>query len=209
MTHRYTVEAKTTPNMIYVGIILIVINMVLFFSGKRINDVNHITKEKVIVEIIMYAIAFGLAIWAIIVAKKLNRSRTFWGIITFIFTPIALIILGIKDVAIHDDLRKIFNKYKSEYFLEKLKLEKDLEKGKIDKMTHDEKIKKILIEYDNAMNAEIKQMEIRMEEKHKEIVVEKVVGNGRAIIVKDKCPACETKISADTDVCPDCGLTLR
>lgn len=209
MRNRYTVEAKSNSNMIYAGIILIVINAILVFSKTRISDVNNFTREQATVEIIVHVVGLILSIWAMIVAKKLNRSAIFWGLFTFILTPISLIILGTKDVAIQDELRKVFNKYKSDYFLEKLKLGKDLQKGKIDQKTHNEKIAKILIEYNNAMNAEIRLMEIKIDEKHKEIIVEKVAGNGRAIIIKDKCPACETKIPADTDICPDCGLTLR
>jgi len=209
MKQKYTVESKTNPNLIYIGIVLIVINVILKFSGARDFDYDNLSKDNMIVELVILAIGFILSIWAYNIARQLNRSGIFWAIITFLFTPIALIILGTRDVDIKIELRKIFNKYKSDYFLEKLKLEKDYQRGKIDEKTLQEKIIKAKEKYNELMNNDIQLAEVRLEEKHKDIVVEKAVGNGRVVNVKGKCPACETKISGEMDECPECGLNFK
>jgi len=209
MKYKYTVESKTNPNLVYAGVILIVINVILKFSGIRDFDYENLSKDDMIVELIILATGLVFSIWAYRVAIKLNRSGLFWAIVTFFFTPISLIILGTRDINIKIELRKIFNKYKSDFFLEKLKLEKDYKSGKIDDTILREKINKARERYNELMNNELQNAELRLEEKHKEVIVEKVVGNGRAVNVKGKCPACDTKLPADVDECPECGLNFR
>jgi hypothetical protein len=209
MKQKYTVESKSNPKLVSAGIILIVINAIFTFSGARDFNISNMTKENVIIELSFLVVGIAFSIWSFIVAKRLNRSGIFWAIFTIVLTPIALIILGTKDIAIQIELRKIFNKYKSEYFLEKLKLEKDHQNGRIDEKMLKEKIGKAKEKYNDLMNNEIQLEQIKIDEKHKEIVIEKVSGNGRAINVKGKCPACETKISDNADECPECGLNFK
>lgn len=209
MNQKFTVESKSNPKLVYAGIILIVINAIFTFSGARDFNISNPTKENVIIELSFLLVAVAFSIWSFIVARRLNRSGTFWAIFTVFLAPIALIILGTKDIAIQIELRKIFNKYKSEYFLGKLKLEKDHQNGRIDEKMLREKIAKAKEKYNDLMNNEIQLEQIRIDEKHKEIIVEKVSGNGRAINVKGKCPACETKIPDNVDECPECGLNFK
>lgn len=213
MSKNYTIDAKTNPNLIYGGIFMVFVNAIYLFSGNKISDFEavygDIPVEKVAFNLVFFVIQISCTIWSIVVAGRLNRSQVFWGIVTFFFTPIAMIVLGTRDLKMEPELRKIYNKHKTNYFLETIKLKKDLERGIVEENEYKATLAKAKERHRDLMNAELKKMEEVLEDRHRQIIVETVEGGGVAIGIKDKCPACDTKISENDDVCPECELALK
>ena len=213
MSKKYTIDAKTNPNLIYGGIFMVFVNAIYLFSGNKISDFEavygDISAEQIAINLAFFVIQVSCTVWSIVVAGRLNRSQVFWGIVTFFFTPISMIVLGTRDLKMEPELRKIYNKHRTNYFLETIKLKKDFERGIIKENEFETTLDKAKERHSDLMNAELKKMEVVLEDRHKQIVVEKVEGGGMAIGIKDKCPACDTKISENDDVCPECGLTLK
>lgn len=213
MDQRYSVEGKTNPSMINVGVALIFFNLITYLVGHRASMFDVADSEASVSEFFVglfyLVIQVVCTVWSVKVAGQLNRSQAFWGIITFIFTPIALVVLGSKDVFMEPEFAAVYSKHKSDYFLETIKLKKDYER---DELTADEYRAKLALaeeKHTTSLNAEMQKMEAVLERKHEFEVIAKVEGDGTPIVVTDKCPACGMTLSQTDDVCPDCGLQLR
>ena len=210
---KISIDTKSNTKLISVGLIWITVNIILFASGKSISNYNiqlsSISTSESIYFLVELILRISCTVWCIIEAAKLNRSILFWGILTFAIPPISMILLGFKDLSLNDELKKVYNKYQSEFFIESLKLKKNFEKGKITELVLKERVSSLKEKYEESMNSEMKVIENMIEERHKTDLVEKFEGGGKIIKITDKCPACGTQIK-DTDlVCSDCGLGLN
>ena len=212
MKNKFSVNTDTNPNsgMSSVGFLLIVVNIILSIVGYKVSYFET-GKSIVLVEVVLLTIVVSCTIWVIIVARKLNRSPLLWGILTLFFAPISLIVLGYKDIRVPDELKKVYNKFKSDYFLEKLKLKKDFTNGIFDTETYEKKLSNLSTQYDEALNRAMKKAQEEYEKKKIKDVIEKVEGggSGRYIAIKDNCPACGARISEEAEECSECGLSFR
>ncbi len=213
MDQRYSVEGKTNPSMIYVGAALILLNLISYLSGQRtsvLDVANSDTSSSVFFAGLFWlGIKVGCTLWSIKVAGQLNRSQAFWGIVSFFFTPIALIVLGTKDIKMEPALAEVYSKHKSAYFLETIRLKKDYERDELTADKYREKLALAEEKQSTLLNVEMLNVEAILAHKSQREIIEKVEGDGTPIVVTDKCPACGMKLSEKDDVCPDCGLQLR
>lgn len=218
MSLKYSIDAKSHPNMIYVGIGLVVLNIFIFASGIKPVEYEifngNLSADLVILDIILLLIRLTCTIWSYRVAKELNRIGWFWAILTFFFTPIALILLGFKDLDLEVELRKVYNKHQSNLFLEQVKIKKDFEKNKITELQYNEQFKIIRNKHNEQMNKEMQEVEKRIELKHNPIIGDSVYLDetpvtGKIVFVKDKCPACNSTIKEKDKVCRCCGLSIE
>jgi hypothetical protein len=204
MTYHYSVESEANPSLVYSGFILMLVNAILLFLFRYTNPDNLLIVSILSLLILPSARVF-FSIWAYRVAKKLNRNGLSWAILTFVFPPISLIVLGTRDVNIKDELRDILEKYISDYSLEKQNLKKDYQNGKIDNKTLKNEIEKAKEKYDKLMNVEIQNANERIEERNRKATLVKFAGND----TQGKCPTCATKLPLDTAECPVCGLKFK
>jgi hypothetical protein len=218
MKLKYSIDAKSHPTMIYIGVGLIVLNIFILANGIKPTEYEvlsgKLSTDLIILDIALLVIRLTCTIWSYRVAKELNRIGLFWATLTFFFTPIALIVLGFKDLDLEVELRKVYSKHQSNLFLERIKLKKDFEKSKITELQYNEQLQNIRNKHNELMNREMQEVEKKIEFKHKPIVGENVYLDeipvtGKIIAVKDKCPACNSTIKQDYKVCPCCGLSIE
>jgi glucan phosphoethanolaminetransferase (alkaline phosphatase superfamily) len=213
MERNYKIETKSNKNLIYGGIVILIINILWFNPFSEIEKATNPTEKEVnqilIIYFIYFTILVGFTVWSAIVARKLRRSAIFWGIMTFFFAPIAMIVLGLKDAKVEDELKAVVNKHKSNYFLETIKLKKDYESGKLKEKEYQDRLNESKDKHEELMNIELERKKKVIENRHVVEVIEKVEGYGKAVLIGDKCPACGAKITEKDDVCPDCELNLK
>ena len=93
-------------NAAYVGSILIIVNLLIYFSSINFSSENYTTY--LFISICWRILA---TFWCVNIAKRQNRSDIAWGIITFFIPNLALIILGLsKKLSLND---YILFKYKN------------------------------------------------------------------------------------------------
>lgn len=218
MSLKYSIDAKSHPNMIYVGIALVVMNILFFTSGIKPTEYKilngNVSTEYIMLDIALILIRLTCVIWSYKVASELNRSGLFWAILTFFFTPIALIILGFKDLNLEVELRKVYNKHQSNLFIERIKIKQHYERNKITELQYHEQLKSIRDKHNEYMNKEMQEVEKRIELKHNPIIggsvyLDENTEKGKILIVKDKCPACNATINENDKVCSCCGLSIE
>lgn len=232
---KYSIDSKLNPQMIYAGIFLVILGVWSFHfsedlisdsyilsilntshpnvSESRILKLEGMRNSFVLRDLMLYFIIFTIqilcTIWSVVVARKLHRSPLFWGVVTFFFTPISLIVLGTRDLKLEPNLSEVYNKYKSDYYQESSKIKRSFHKGRITEKECNKKLIDARFRYNELMNIEMSRTENMMDNRHNKEIINKVEGSGKPIPIQDKCPACGTKISEDNAVCPECGLVLR
>jgi hypothetical protein len=117
--------------------------------------------------------------------------------------------LGTRDISLHVDLMKVYNKCKNDYLLDTLKAKKELEKKKINEEQYQETLIELKKRHNEKLNIEMQKMEQIIENRHNVESVERISGAGQTIIVMDKCPACDTKLKESDEICPECGLNMK
>lgn len=93
------------------GIILMLISFTLY-SSKGLKYLSREELQQILIFEIVLRIIF--TIWAVNIAKKLQRSKFGWGIFTFFITPLSLFIIGLLRAKKMDDSNCISHQSKSE-----------------------------------------------------------------------------------------------
>ena len=214
MKQKYNLDSKSNPKLIYAGILFLIYNIVLYAAGFSLTDSSTVESKFSPLEIFgigLFSIILHVSfiIWSFLEARKLYKSGVAWGLFTLFLPPIALIMLGTRDISLNVDLMKVYNKCKNDYFLDTLKAKKELEKKKINEEQYQETLIELKKRHNEKLNIEMQKMEQIIENRHNIETVERISGAGQAIIVIDKCPACDTKLKESDVVCPECGLNMK
>jgi len=197
---KYSIDSKSNPQLIYAGIFLVILGVWVFhFSENLISDSvilgmfnsvqpssneSSILRSKIVrnsfslrefnVDFIILTIQILCAIWAVVVARKLHRSPLFWGVITFFFTPISLIVLGTRDLKLEPNLSEVYNKYKSDYYQESSKIKRSFHKGRITEKECKKKLIDARYRYNELMNIEMSSTEHMMDNRYNKEIINKV-----------------------------------
>jgi hypothetical protein len=206
-----SLESKSYTFLIYIGIVIILYNIFVFANENSLFMADFYEMDINPLNVIAIILIFGSSIIAGIVAQKLNRSVLSWGILTLCFAPISLIVLGTKKLYLEPELQKVYNKYKSTYFLDKAKLKKNFESNKLNQEAYNKKLSELLNDLNREMNIELRETEKKIINDFDKDVIHKVekTGNGKFVKVSDTCPACGAKLSETDFECPECGLNLK
>lgn len=167
-----------------------------------------------------------IVVYAVKIAKKLNRSAFIWGILSFFFPPITLIVLGFQDYKIEDKVIKgIVDKARLDFNAEILNIKntRDISPDELEKI--ESKLKeKYIREMRKNIRDSISDIETGSfsddapsNETDIEQPFDEAGDNGTEILENPEiilgeintCPACGATINDKTTVCPDCGLTLK
>jgi len=99
-------QEKDDSQIIFGGVMILVVGGVV--------SILHIDFEfRIVIQLIL---VFLSTAWAVHRAEILNRNKIVWGILGFIFPPIALIILGLLETKIGvGPIKKIINEYRKKY----------------------------------------------------------------------------------------------
>ena len=197
---KYSIDSKSNPQLIYAGIFLVILGVWFFhFSENLISDSvilgmfnsvqpssneSSILRSKIVrnsfslrefnVDFIILTIQILCAIWAVVVARKLHRSPLFWGVVTFFFTPISLIVLGTRDLKLEPNLSEVYNKYKSDYYQESSKIKRSFHKGRITEKECKKKLIDARYRYNELMNIEMSSTEHMMDNRYNKEIINKV-----------------------------------
>lgn len=200
----YRIDRKSNPLLLYIGIAMIVINLILHFSFKEVDLTNPLalaSKDILVVfyiQISLLLIRICMAIVAFVVAKRLMRSGIFWGILVFLIPPISLIILGLLDVKIDDGLKTTFDRHRTNYFAEANKIRNESKRNRYSENDLREKLDKCKQKHQDAL---IRALEARKTE------IENTKTNDW-MNDTSRCPACGARISEHDQMCPSCKLNL-
>lgn len=216
MVTTITVKPAKHSWMVNAGVLLILYNLIFFVGTSRSasSDMfmlgNDATSYWDIVQgLVSIAVIIGGAIWCGIVASNLNRNILFWIIFGALFTPLALIILGLLDSRLaNQEAQEIMAKLRSQYLQEVEVFNQRYRKSELSWEASQASIAKIREKYDAMLHAELDRLERIAQKQHDKSVIELVEGDGVPVEVIDTCPACGAKLADNDNVCPDCGLNL-
>jgi hypothetical protein len=203
--NNYKIDRKSHPFLIYVGLGMIVLNIVLHFNFKGVDYLNPLSifDEKAMaaffIDVFLLLIRISMTIVAIIIAKRLMRSGIFWGIIVFLFPPISLIILGLMDVNIDSRLKKTLDRHRTNYFVEVVKIKNDYKTGKYNANSVDDLIEKSRRKHQELLTKALNAAIIENEKNKTEDFMHDAT----------KCPACGVSVALSDLQCPKCDLTLK
>jgi hypothetical protein len=200
----YKIDRKSHPYLIYIGIGMIFINLILHYKFKGVDYLNPLAifdknaMTALGIDSILLILRVFMTIIAFIVAKRLMRSGIFWAICTFLFPPISLIILGLIDVKIDYRLKKILDRYRTNYFVEIVKIKNDLKRGKNDESNIVDLIDKSKQKHQELLTKALNARKIELEKTETEDWMDDI----------SKCPACGADVNMSDKICPNCKLNL-
>ena len=212
MENKYTVESDSNTKLIYIGLGLIMLNILLMFSDIKIPShfyFRYYSLGELLVESILFIIRIVCVVLAVKTSVRLGRPGFFWGLFTLIFTPIALIILGTKGVKLDGEKRKVYKEIRAEYFINATALKRNFETGISAKDEYQAELDKLEEEYDEYLNKEMHKIEEQESQEKINELIERVKGAGEVMEIGDRCPACGADLTLDSKECPDCGLSFE
>lgn len=181
----------------------------LHFKNRLIHsfemDILYDTFKDVVI-VLTHIISMVLAVK---VAKSLQRRSFFWGLLALIAPPVALIILGLMDRKIDNELIPIYNIHKLNYKNEIEKLNNRMNCKVLNKNDYDIEVNRITKTCDEKLNEEMLILTKKLEEKRMERVFNEISPPTTFVEVKDVCPACGANINDKMDTCPECGISFR
>lgn len=201
----YKIDSKSHPLLIYMGCVLIAINLVLKYKFESVDYVNPlaILDQKAmtafVVDAILLFVRIAMTILAFVIAQRLNRSGLFWGLVVFLFTPISLVILGFLDVKIDHRLKKTLDKHRTDYFVETIKIRNDCKIKKIPQEKVDDLIQKSKLKHQELLTNALTATTIEIEKNQTNDWMHDAT----------RCPACGASVTLSDLQCLKCGLTLK
>lgn len=219
-------EERNVSAAVTWGIIFFIMMSLIFFLSEidydlELQNVYLIHIGLALVFLICYII---IIYWVIKISKKLNRDPVIWGILSLVFGPTALIVIGFMDYKINDkrikqildELRLDFN---SEYL--HIKSTKDLTREELTEVEIKlkEKFKQKLRERisESRFNESTRSVTMtdqqkieeqnRIEAEEDEVV--QAVSDQHWIGETNRCPACGAAMGDNITTCPECGLTIK
>ena len=237
-----SIEPLDNSKAIRVGFLILILGVILklFFSidigFNPVSVLNFaIAGFYLFIFISTLILRFVIAAWAAKIANGLNRNSAFWALFTFIFPPLALIIIGFLDTKIENiDFKKVIDNCRADYLSEKIYINKELyltndelkikleeTKQKYNKIIKDRLIESLvdmkIMNINNLIkdgfvdvNIDYKQQKQKIKDSIiKEDQLDTDENEDAFLDDPNKCPACGYRIDPELVICPDCGLTLR
>lgn len=210
------------------GVYFAVLNIFLRMGSSIYSDPYEFfgygsTSYSAILYILNWIVHIVIVVYAVSIARKLNRSSLIWGALSFFFPPITLIVLGFQDYKIEDKvIRGIVDEARLDFNAEiiNIKNTRDLTPDELDiiesklKAKYSQNMKKRIRESmsDISVKKQDESGQILYEDQPVSLADEEVlIPDNSEILLGDlnKCPACGSGINDKTTICPDCGLTLK
>ena len=146
-------------------------------------------------------------------SKELNRSKSLWGLITFISPFVGLVILSKLNYNFQAELNNlcspILKKFKNEF----KSLRVDLHSKNLNKIEYTKKRKWLEKEYNEKLNGIIYKYEKDQTKFFNTVqpveLTETVADQNNLSSEYEFCPACNSKLNKDVNNCPDCGLYYK
>ncbi len=211
------------------GVYFVVLNIFLKIGSSIYSDPDELfgvgyTSESALLYILNWIVHIAIVVYAVIVARKLNRSSLIWGVLSFFFPPITLIVLGFQDYKIEDKVIKgIVDEARLDFNAEMINIKntRDLTPDELKSVES-----KLRDKYSKNMKKRIREslsdMSLKQQDVPNEMPIDEqfvaidgenasITSENEEILIGDlnKCPACGTGINTNTTICPDCGLTLK
>jgi rubrerythrin len=218
-------EERNVSSAVTWGIIFFIVMALIYFLSEKDYDLESqniqlIRIGSALVFLICYII---IVYWVIKIAKKVNRDPIFWGILSLVFGPTALIAVGFMDYKINDKrIKHILDELRLDFNTEYLHIKstKDLTREELAEveLKLKEKFKQKLKERISESNfkgfSEPENMtELERAEEEKRIEAEEddavqAVSDQHWTGEANRCPACGAAMGDNITTCPECGLTI-
>lgn len=207
---KYSFDSKTYPVLSLMGFLMLLVNVFLYVQGRSLSGADFLQHNNsyAVYDLLLLVLRIAFTVWAVAVAKKLDRSQFLWAVLVFFFTPIALMVLGSRGVKIRPDVKPVFDKHYATCVSELNELKAQYNRKECSDDEYHMQSEELLQRNEELMNQEIENLLHESDEMSETEKPNVAIGEEETVFEGD-CPACGAYVSANDATCPGCELSLR